>query len=84
MSLHNGTMTSGRRTEAGNHAVGGVPDSWHLSGDAVDYGGKNLAALLAEAKQKFPGAKVFIHNGNHVHVQDRRIDAPYYGRNGTR
>ena len=83
MRLNNGTMTSGRRTPQGNAAVGGVAGSWHLSGDAVDYDGPNLNALLQEARQRFPGAKAFIHDG-HVHVQDRRLETPYYGRNGTR
>lgn len=80
--LSHGAMTSGRRTPQGNAAVGGVANSWHLSGDAVDYDGPNLNALAAEAKARFPGAKVLIHNG-HVHVQDRRLDVPYFGKRGT-
>lgn len=76
-------MTSGRRTAEGNRAVGGVPNSWHVSGNAVDYDGPDLNAVLSEVRQRFPGAKAFIHKG-HVHAQDRRIQAPYYGKNGTR
>jgi hypothetical protein len=76
-------MTSGRRTPEGNRAVDGVPNSWHLTGDAVDYDGPNLGALLAEAQQRFPGAQAMIHRG-HVHVQKRGLNAPYYGKNGTR
>lgn len=76
-------MTSGRRTVEGNRAVGGVPNSWHIRGQAVDYDGPNLNALAAEARARFPGAKVLIHDG-HVHVQDRRLNAPYFGKNGTR
>lgn len=76
-------MTSGRRTPEGNRLVGGVPNSWHQTGDAVDYDGPNLQALAAEARQQFPGAKVLIHNG-HVHVQKRGLNAPYYGKRGTR
>lgn len=75
-------MTSGRRTVEGNRLVGGVPNSWHLSGDAVDYDGPNLSGLMAEARQKFPGAKILTHDG-HVHVQDRRLDVPYFGKRGT-
>ncbi len=81
--LASGAMTSGRRTPEGNAAVGGVPDSWHVDGNAVDYDGPDLGRLLSEARQKFPGAKAFIHDG-HVHVQDRRLNAPYYGKNGTK
>lgn len=81
--LANGAMTSGRRTPEGNAAVGGVPDSWHVDGNAVDYDGPDLGKLLSEARTKFPGAKAFIHDG-HVHVQDRRLNAPYYGKNGTK
>lgn len=76
-------MTSGRRTVEGNRAVGGVPNSWHVSGNAVDYVGPDLNKVLAEVRQSFPGAKAFIHK-DHVHAQDRRIKAPYYGKNGTR
>jgi uncharacterized protein YcbK (DUF882 family) len=76
-------MTSGRRTPEGNAAVGGVRNSAHLSGRAVDYDGPNLQVLAAEARQRFPGAKVLIHDG-HVHVEHPRINAPYYGKNGTK
>lgn len=75
-------MTSGRRTPEGNRAVGGVPNSAHLRGNAVDYDGPNLRALAAEARQRFPGAKVLIHDG-HVHVEHQGIRAPYYGKHGT-
>jgi hypothetical protein len=80
-------MTSGRRTVEGNRAVGGVPNSYHVDGNAVDYDGPDLGALLSEVQATFPGAKAFIHKG-HVHTQDRRIRrrirAPYYGKNGTK
>ena len=82
--LQNGVMTSGRRTPEGNAAVGGVPNSWHVTGDAVDYAGPNLPALLAEAQSRFPNAKSFIHNGNHVHVQQRGLNFPSYGRRGMK
>ena len=83
MRLKHGSMTSGRRTVEGNALVGGVSDSKHISGDGVDYDGPDLPKLLGEVRETFPGAKAFIHKG-HVHVQDPRIDAPYYGERGTR
>ena len=83
MSLHGGSMTSGRRTVEGNRLVGGVENSRHLDGTAADYSGPDLSALLAEAR-KLPGLrKAFIHNKNHVHTEgDWQV--PYYGKNGTK
>lgn len=78
----NGVVTSGRRTPEGNRLVGGVPDSWHVSGDAFDLDGGNLNALLTEAQQRYPNAKAFIHDG-HVHVQQRGLNVPYFGQRGT-
>lgn len=75
-------MTSGRRTPEGNRLVGGVANSAHLRGHAVDYDGPDLNRLAAEARARFPGAKVLIHDG-HVHVEDQRLNAPYYGARGT-
>ena len=80
--LKNGAMTSGRRTVEGNRIVGGVPNSRHITGNAVDYDGPNLPALLQEVRATYPGAKAFIHNG-HVHTQGDRIRAPYFGKRGT-
>lgn len=75
-------MTSGKRTPQGNKLVGGVPNSAHLRGNAVDYDGPDLSRLAAEARKRFPGAKVLIHNG-HVHVEHDNIRAPYFGARGT-
>lgn len=76
-------MTSGRRTAEGNRAVGGVPGSWHLTGDAFDLDGPDLNALRAQALARYPGAKTLIHDG-HLHVQRRGLGVPYFGQNGTR
>jgi len=74
-------MTSGRRTEAGNRAVGGVPNSWHKSGDAADYA--KDSTTMARLRAYFgPSAKI-IDEGDHYHVQARGLNAPYYGKRGT-
>lgn len=75
-----GTMTSGRRTEEGNRYVGGKPNSYHLSGDAADYVGTSVPAL----RGYFGDGVKIIPEGDHYHVQGRGLNAPYYGRNGTR
>ena len=81
-TLKTGRMTSGRRTVEGNRAVGGVSNSNHLSGDAIDYDGPDLNATLREVRG-LPGLrKAFIHKG-HVHA-DGNWDVPYFGKNGTR
>jgi hypothetical protein len=77
-----GALTSGRRTPEGNRMVGGVPDSWHVSGDAFDLDGPNLGALTEEARSRYPHAKILQHDG-HVHVQQRGLGVPYFGKRGT-
>jgi len=60
-----------------------VPNSWHVTGEAADYDGPDLNALLGEVRSHYgPEAKVFIHNG-HVHAQKRGLGAPFYGKRGT-
>lgn len=80
--LNHGAMTSGRRTVEGNRAVGGVPNSQHLSGRAADWTGPDLNALLAEVRGLPGNKRAFIHNGNHVHGEGG-WDVPYFGKRGT-
>lgn len=78
--------TSGRRTAAGNRAVGGVPDSAHLTGDAADFtprGGQTMAQLEADLRRRFPDAEQVLNEGDHVHVVRRGWGVPYRGKRGT-
>lgn len=64
-------MTSGTRTPEHNAEVGGVANSYHLTGHAADLvppAGMTMAQLETEARQRMPGARV-INEGTHVHVQ---------------
>lgn len=63
-------VTSGFRTPQDNARVGGVPNSRHMSGQAVDLvprPGETMAQLYMRVN-KAPGVKA-INEGDHVHVQ---------------
>lgn len=63
-------ITSGQRTPGHNAAVGGVPDSQHLDGSAVDFTlppGKTFADVQAAFTQSGLPASELINEGNHVH-----------------
>ena len=80
-------VTSGRRTPEGNRAVGGVPNSHHLSGRAFDYvpnPGESWEAAMARGRRDYPGAEL-INEKDHIHVEGLPEGfIPPFGRRGTK
>lgn len=69
-------INSGYRSPQHNAAVGGVPNSDHLTGDAVDYTGSPAAMRKLyqwALQQHFPYVEPWGQaGGNHVHISFRR------------
>lgn len=64
-------VTSTKRSAGKNAAVGGVGNSYHLTGQAFDSvapKGQNMAQWAATLRSQFPNADV-INEGDHVHVE---------------
>lgn len=68
------TVTSGYRDPAHNAEVKGAPNSDHLSGLAVDFGGPlpKLQQLYTWAQGRFPYVEPLSQSKDHVHISFRR------------
>ncbi len=67
------TVTSTRRSRARNDAVGGVVNSYHLSGrarDSIPPRGMSMAAYVEKLRELNPGMEV-INEGDHAHIEPK-------------
>lgn len=61
------------RSPQRNAAVGGVKNSYHLSGrarDSIPPAGMSMAEYYTELKRRNPGLQV-LNEGDHVHMEPR-------------
>lgn len=77
-------FTSGKRTPAGNAAVGGKEGSEHLNGHSVDIvpgrSGRTPQQIAAAVQQA--GGRALIEN-DHVHATFPSANVPFIGRRGS-
>jgi hypothetical protein len=81
-----GLPTSVRRTKEGNERVGGVANSDHLTGDAIDFvppKGMTMSQLEANAVKYFPPSTRILNEGDHIHVHIPGLHGPLYGHQGA-
>jgi hypothetical protein len=70
-------VTSRQRTPEKNRAVGGVPNSYHLTNNARDFvppKGMDMRTLAAELKALYGSDYDVINEGNHIHVEPSRTN----------
>lgn len=77
-------FTSGRRTAAGNAAVGGAESSEHLGGHSLDIipGRSGLTPQQIAANVRAQGGKALIEK-DHVHATFPGSEVPYIGTRGS-
>lgn len=66
-------VTSTLRSPARNRQVGGVKNSFHLTGqarDSVPPPGMSMSAYVAELRRRNPNMEV-INEGDHAHIEPR-------------